>query len=171
IHQCLKCKTSIDPLDDDGELLFKIVPLLENLKNFDFTNDLKDEYFLKVTTDLLLPVKERDVVVMEDNNKSDDINIKIDDSVNIGEEEADLTGSDNVTRKLGESYGSTSEALQKFDNLTINSTNLQVESGGNDSMSNSSKSSRNVSFLSPVADFQSPKTFAVENEAKSAGSG
>uniref|UniRef100_A0A2K6VQ82 Uncharacterized protein n=1 Tax=Onchocerca volvulus TaxID=6282 RepID=A0A2K6VQ82_ONCVO len=130
---------------------------------------------------------------MEDNNKSDDINIKIDDSVNIGEEEADLTGSDNVTRKLGESYGSTSEALQKFDNLTINSTNLQVESGGNDSMSNvlesffnvtgrssimkktqfeySSKSSRNVSFLSPVADFQSPKTFAVENEAKSAGSG
>ncbi|VDO38463.1 unnamed protein product [Onchocerca flexuosa] len=148
IHKCLKCKTPIDPLDYDGELLFKIVPLLENLKNINFTSDLKN--FLQVMTDLLLPGKERDVTVIEDNNKSDDIKIKIEDGVNIGEEETDLTRSDNVTRKLGESYGSTSETLQKLENSAVNFTNLQVESGGNDSMLNVLESFLNVTERSSI---------------------
>lgn len=33
-------------MDDDGELLFKIAPLLENLKNTDFTTDLKGNIFV-----------------------------------------------------------------------------------------------------------------------------
>ncbi|KAM3717675.1 MutS protein [Dirofilaria immitis] len=186
IRQCFKCNIPIDPLDDDGELYFKIKPLLENLKNIDFTVNFKD--FLRVMTELLLPMEEQDMAIMKDETESDVVKIKIGDSINT-EEQIDLARRENMMTKSGESNGSTPRVLQNLGNSAVISTHLQVESTENDSTPNvlesilsvtgrssilkktqfehSSKSSRNVSFLSPVADVQNFKIFAVNSEAKS----
>ncbi|MCP9262559.1 BMA-MSH-5, isoform c [Dirofilaria immitis] len=187
IRQCFKCNIPIDPLDDDGELYFKIKPLLENLKNIDFTVNFKD--FLRVMTELLLPMEEQDMAIMKDETESDVVKIKIGDSINT-EEQIDLARRENMMTKSGESNGSTPRVLQNLGNSAVISMHLQVESTENDSTPNvlesilsvtgrssilkkhslnmqSSKSSRNVSFLSPVADVQNFKIFAVNSEAKS----
>ncbi|KAK6107937.1 MutS domain V family protein [Brugia pahangi] len=123
IYECLKCNKPIDPLDDDdGELLFKIVPLLDNLKNTDFNVDLKN--FLQIMTDLLLPVKERNATLMEEMNENVDMNIQNDDSINV--EQIDLTRSDDQRIKLGQndSHASSSEVLQRLNDSAIILTDL-----------------------------------------------
>ncbi|KAL3985011.1 MutS domain V family protein [Acanthocheilonema viteae] len=194
IHECFKCNMPIDPLDDDGELLFKIAPLLESLKNTDFTVDLKD--FLQVMADLLLPAGERNAVLMDGKSENESISIDVEnnDSVDVGEEQIDVTRGDDKTTKLGNSepHASISGALQKSNNTTATLRDFLDDAGENnnttsnmlDSFLNaterssimkktqfeySSRSSRNVSFLSPVADCQNSKTFAIDTDAKSTG--
>uniref|UniRef100_A0A1I8ETL7 DNA_MISMATCH_REPAIR_2 domain-containing protein n=1 Tax=Wuchereria bancrofti TaxID=6293 RepID=A0A1I8ETL7_WUCBA len=146
IHECLKCNTPIDPLDDDGELLFKIAPLLDNLKNTDFNVDLKN--FLQVMANLLLPAKERNATLMEEMSENVDVNIENDDSINV--EQIDLTRSDDQRIKLGQnkSHTSFSGVLQELDDSAVTLTDLLHEPEDN---TTSSKSSRNVSFLSPIS--------------------
>ncbi|VDM08160.1 unnamed protein product [Wuchereria bancrofti] len=154
IHECLKCNTPIDPLDDDGELLFKIAPLLDNLKNTDFNVDLKN--FLQVMANLLLPAKERNATLMEEMSENVDVNIENDDSINV--EQIDLTRSDDQRIKLGQnkSHTSFSGVLQGLDDSAVTLTDLLHEPEDN---TTSSKSSRNVSFLSPIVNRQNSKTF------------
>ncbi|VBB29228.1 unnamed protein product [Acanthocheilonema viteae] len=133
IHECFKCNMPIDPLDDDGELLFKIAPLLESLKNTDFTVDLKD--FLQVMADLLLPAGERNAVLMDGKSENESISIDVEnnDSVDVGEEQIDVTRGDDKTTKLGNSepHASISGALQKSNNTTATLRDFLDDAGEN----------------------------------------
>ncbi|VDK87685.1 unnamed protein product [Litomosoides sigmodontis] len=149
VRDCLKRHVPIDPLDDDGELLFKIAPLLENLRNTDFSVDLKD--FLQIMAKLLLTAEERTAVVEEkDESGSVGIDVENDNSVDV-ELQINLARSDYKTTKNSESHLAPSRKLQK-----LNDTG-------------SSRSSRNVSFLSPVVDRQDSTVTVIDIDAKSAG--
>uniref|UniRef100_A0A0R3S1D7 DNA_MISMATCH_REPAIR_2 domain-containing protein n=1 Tax=Elaeophora elaphi TaxID=1147741 RepID=A0A0R3S1D7_9BILA len=147
VHECFKSNIPIDPVDDDGELLFKIAPLLENLNTIDFTVDLKD--FLQVMAELLLPGEKLNVTSVEESSKNESVGIEIenDDSVDVEKEQADSMRSDNKTAKLGntQSHGSTSGVLQKSNDTTDTLTDLLDGTGeNNDTTSNVIDSFLNV---------------------------
>ncbi|CAG9538643.1 unnamed protein product [Cercopithifilaria johnstoni] len=151
VHECLKCNMPIDPLDDDGELLFKIAPLLENLKNTDFTVDLKD--FLQVMTELLLPAEERNVALMEKESESENAANDVENGYNVDAEEIDLTRGDDKTIKLenSESHASTSGMLQKLSDTAVTLTELLDEAReNNDTTSNVLESFLNATGKSSI---------------------
>ncbi|EFO20799.2 hypothetical protein LOAG_07691 [Loa loa] len=137
--------------------------------------------------DLLLPVEQRHAVLMEEKNESIGSNVQSGESINV-EKEIDSTRSNDKTINLGhsESPASTSGVLRKLDDSGVTLTDLLNEPGRNNDTTpnvlksflnatgrssimkktqfgNSTRSSRNVSFLSPVADHQNSKTADHQN--------
>uniref|UniRef100_A0A915PN94 DNA mismatch repair proteins mutS family domain-containing protein n=1 Tax=Setaria digitata TaxID=48799 RepID=A0A915PN94_9BILA len=127
VYECLKSNKPIDPLDDDGELLFKIAPLLENLRNTDFTVDLRD--FLQVMVELLLPAQERDAAIADGKSDDADIDIQNDDKINT-EEYINSSGNENtaVKSRHNEFHPSSVGMLQRPESPIMNCTELHSES-------------------------------------------